>query len=40
LLTFTKAERVANVQIQKVNFGNNDVLITVAPTVRGGITQP
>jgi len=40
LLTFTKADRVANVQIQNGNFGNNDVLITVAPMVRAGATRP
>ena len=36
LLTFTKAERLATVQMQAGNFGNNEVLITVAPTVRPG----
>ncbi len=40
LLTFTKADRVANVQIQKDIFGSNDVLITVAPSVRAGTTRP
>lgn len=40
LLTFTKADRVANVQIQNGNFGNNDVLITVAPMVRAGASRP
>jgi hypothetical protein len=34
LLTFTKAERVATVQMQAGNFGANEVLITVAPAVR------
>ncbi|MDI1274872.1 hypothetical protein [Polaromonas sp.] len=34
LLTFTKAERVATVQMQGSNFGGNEVLITVAPAVR------
>lgn len=34
LLTFTKADRIANVQMQAGNFGANDVLITVAPAVR------
>ena len=40
LLTFTKADRVANVQIQNGSFGNNDVLITVAPSVRAGNARP
>ena len=40
LLTFTKAERVATVQMQATNFGGNDVLITVAPAVRAGATRP
>ena len=39
LLTFTKADRVSNVQIQNGSFGNNDVLITVAPSVRAGATR-
>ncbi len=34
LLTFTKADRIANVQMQAGSFGANDVLITVAPAVR------
>ncbi len=34
LLTFTKAERMATVQLQGSNFGGNEVLITVAPAVR------
>jgi hypothetical protein len=34
LLTFTKAERMATVQMQGSNFGGNEVLITVAPAVR------
>lgn len=34
LLTFTKAERVATVQMQGSNFAGNEVLITVAPAVR------
>lgn len=34
LLTFTKADRVATVQMQAGNFGANEVLITVAPAVR------
>jgi hypothetical protein len=40
LLTFTKAERVANVQIQNGSFRNNDVLITVSPTTRSGSARP
>lgn len=40
LLTFTKADRVATVQIQGANFGGNDVLITVAPAVRVGAARP
>jgi hypothetical protein len=40
LLTFTKADRVANVQIQNGSFGNNDVLITVAPSVRASAARP
>ncbi len=40
LLTFTKADRVANVQIQSGSFGNNDVLITVSPSVRAGAPRP
>ncbi len=40
LLTFTKGDRVANVQIQSGSFGNNDVLITVSPSVRAGTTRP
>lgn len=34
LLTFTKADRMATVQMQGSNFGGNEVLITVAPSVR------
>ncbi len=34
LLTFSKAERVATVQMQGSNFGGNEVLITVTPAVR------
>jgi hypothetical protein len=40
LLTFTKGDRVANIQMQGTNFGGNDVLITVAPAVRAGATRP
>ena len=40
LLTFTKADRVANVQIQNGSFSANDVLITVSPTVRPGSARP
>jgi hypothetical protein len=38
LLTFTKAERMATVQMQGSNFGGNEVLITVAPLVRAAPT--
>jgi hypothetical protein len=34
LLTFSKADRVATVQMQGSNFGGNEVLITVTPAVR------
>jgi hypothetical protein len=34
LLTFTKADRMATVHMQGSNFGGNEVLITVAPSVR------
>jgi hypothetical protein len=34
LLTFTKGERVANVQMQSGGFGNNEVLIMVSPVTR------
>ena len=34
LLTFSKGERVANVQMQSTNFGGNEVLITVSPVTR------
>lgn len=34
LLTFTKGERVANVQMQSTSFGGNEVLITVSPVTR------
>lgn len=40
LLTFTKGERVANIQMQGASFGGNDVLITVAPVVRAGAIKP
>jgi hypothetical protein len=40
LLTFTKGDRVANIQMQGTNFGGNDVLITVAPAVRAGSARP
>ena len=33
LLTFTKADRVATVQMQASNFGGNEVTITVTPAV-------
>ena len=40
LLTFTKGERVANIQMQGTNFGGNDVLITVAPAARPVTSRP
>lgn len=40
LLTFTKAERIATVQMQAGSFGANDVLITVAPAVRPAANVP
>lgn len=40
LLTFTKGERVANIQMQGSNFGGNEVLITVAPAVRSVNSRP
>ena len=40
LLTFTKGDRVANIQVQAANFGGNDVLITVAPALRAAMPRP
>ena len=40
LLTFTKGERVANIQMQGTSFGGNDVLITVAPAARAATARP
>ena len=40
LLTFTKADRIANVQMQAGSFGANDVLITVAPAVKPAASAP
>ncbi len=40
LLTFTKGDRVANIQMQGTNFGGNDVLITVAPAARAVTSRP
>lgn len=40
LLTFTKADRMATVQMQGGNFGGNEVLITVTPAVRPAATRP
>ncbi|MES2414787.1 MAG: hypothetical protein V4614_13355 [Pseudomonadota bacterium] len=34
LLTFSKGERVGNVQMQATNFGGNEVLVTVSPVTR------
>lgn len=40
LLTFTKADRIATVQMQASGFGGgNEVLITVAPAVKGSTTS-
>ncbi|MFC6283600.1 MULTISPECIES: hypothetical protein [Polaromonas] len=40
LLTFTKGERVANVQMQSTNFGGNEVLVTVAPAAKPVTSRP
>jgi len=40
LLTFTKGDRVANIQMQGTNFGGNEVLITVAPAARPVTSRP
>lgn len=40
LLTFTKADRVANIQMQGTSFSGNDVLITVAPAARPAASRP
>ncbi len=40
LLTFTKGERVATVQMQAASFAGNEVLITVAPVVRPASNRP
>jgi hypothetical protein len=40
LLTFSKGERVASVQLQPSSFGGNEVLITVTPAVRPAGTAP
>lgn len=40
LLTFTKGDRVANIQMQGTSFGGNDVLITVAPVARPAPPRP
>lgn len=40
LLTFSKAERVASVQLQPSSFGGNEVLITVTPAVRPASAAP
>ena len=34
MLTFTKGERLATVQIQSASFGGNEVLVTVSPAAR------
>ena len=40
LLTFTKGDRVANVQLQSTGFGGNEVMITVAPATRSANSRP
>lgn len=40
LLTFTKGERFANVQMQSTGFGGNEVLITVAPATKSANSRP
>ncbi len=40
LLSFTKGERAATVQVQSTSFGGNDVLITVAPVIRAATGRP
>jgi hypothetical protein len=40
LLTFTKADRIATLQMQAGSFGANDVLITVAPAVKPAVGAP
>ncbi|HYW58298.1 MAG TPA: hypothetical protein VE934_15185 [Polaromonas sp.] len=40
LLSFTKGERAATVQVQSTSFGGNDVLITVAPAIRPAAGRP
>ncbi len=40
VLTFTKADRVATVQIQAAGFGGNEVTITVTPAVRSAGATP
>ena len=39
-LTFSKAERVATVQIQAASFGGNQVTITVTPATKPGSAAP
>ena len=39
-LTFSKAERVATVQIQSASFGGNEVTITVTPATKPGNASP
>ena len=40
LLTSTKADRIATLQMQAGSFGANDVLITVSPAVKPGVGAP
>jgi hypothetical protein len=39
-LTFSKAERVATVQIQSMTFGGNEVTITVTPSTKPASATP
>jgi hypothetical protein len=39
-LTFSKAERVATIQIQSVTFGGNEVTITVTPATKPASATP
>ena len=40
LLIFTKGERVTNIQMQGINFGGNDVQMTVAHAARPVTSRP
>jgi len=39
-LTFSKAERVATIQIQSASFGGNEVTITVTPAAKPASAAP